>query len=168
MRASVRALLGLPFLAASAAASAAPVSASAGGTASVLTPLSIIKTADLDFGTIVATGAGTAVIDPVNRTLTTTGLLVPSGTRSHPAGFTATGSRNAVVLVRVPKNPITVTRVGGTETMTVGNWTLDGNINRRVPANQTFDFAVGATLNVGAGQAEGTYVGSFDVTVQYP
>jgi Domain of unknown function (DUF4402) len=33
---------------------------------------------------------------------------------------------------------------------------------------ESFTFRVGATLNVAAGQAEGTYVGTFDVTVQYP
>ena len=69
---------------------------------------------------------------------------------------------------KLPQNPITVTRVGGTETMTVGNWTLDGPTNRRIPLNTTFDFAVGATLTVGASQAEGAYTGTFTITVQYP
>jgi hypothetical protein len=68
----------------------------------------------------------------------------------------------------LPSKPTTVTRVGGTETMTVSNWTLDGKSNRKVPPSQTFDFAVGATLTVGANQAQGTYVGTFDVTIQYP
>jgi hypothetical protein len=33
---------------------------------------------------------------------------------------------------------------------------------------EAFEFNVGATLVVAAGQAEGTYTGEFDVTVQYP
>jgi len=73
-----------------------------------------------------------------------------------------------VVNIRLPKNPITVKRVGGTQTMTVSNWTLDGNSNRKVPLSQTIDFAVGATLTVGANQAPGVYTGTFSVTVQYP
>lgn len=136
--------------------------------AAILSPLSVIKRADLDFGTIIVTAAGTAVLDPLSGSLTTTGAVAKSGTAAHPALFTSTGSKNAIVHIRLPQNPITVTRVGGTETMTVGNWTLDGPTNRRIPLNTTFDFAVGATLTVGANQAEGAYTGTFTITVQYP
>jgi len=159
----------MPFLFAS-AAQAAPVSASsnASGSTVVLRPLTVVKQADLDFGPIVVAGAGTAVIDPVSGNMTTTGPLTRVGTSARPALFTTTGSRNSIVLIRVPQQPVTLTRVGGTETMTVSNWTTDGPTNRRIPANQTFDFAVGGRLNVAAGQADGTYLGTFTVTVQYP
>ena len=151
-----------------AAGFAAPVTKGTPAVAAILSPLSVIKRADLDFGTLVVSGAGTAVIDPVSGSEAVTGPIVTSGTAAHAAKFTATGSRNAVALIRLPKNPINVTRVGGTETMTVSNWTQDGTNNRRIPVTDTFDFSVGATLNVGAAQAEGTYVGTFTVTVQYP
>ena len=151
-----------------AAACAASVKKSAPTEAAILSPLSVIKRADLDFGTLVVTGAGTAVIDPVSGTESVTGPILPAGSSAHPAKFTATGSKNAVALIRLPKNPINVTRVGGTETMTVTNWTQDGATNRRIPITDTFDFSVGATLNVGASQAEGTYTGTFNITVQYP
>lgn len=141
---------------------------SATGEAAILSPLSFIKRADLNFGTIVVTGVGTAVVDPLSGSETTTGAVTKSGTAAHPARFTSTGSKNAVVHIKLPQNPITVTRVGGTETMTVSNWTLDGPTNRKIPLNTTFDFAVGATLNVGANQAEGAYLGTFAITVQYP
>ena len=148
--------------------SAAPAAKRANGTVTLLGPLTVLKRGDLDFGTLAVAGAGTAVIDPVTGARTATGGILPSGTAFHPATFTGTGNRNSVVNIRVPKNPITVKRVGGTETMTVSKWTLDGNTNRRVPASQTFDFAIGATLTVAANQAPGTYVGTFNVTVQYP
>jgi hypothetical protein len=45
---------------------------------------------------------------------------------------------------------------------------LDGAKNRKFPLGAAFDFGVGATVTVNAGQAEGTYVGTFEVTVQYP
>lgn len=151
-----------------AAVFAAPVTKSTPTEAAILSPLSVIKRADLDFGTLVVSGSGTAVIDPVSGSESVNGPIVPAGTAGHPAKFTATGSRNAIALIRLPKNPINVTRVGGTETMTVTNWTQDGATNRRVPITDTFDFSVGATLNVGANQAEGTYTGTFSVTVQYP
>jgi len=151
-----------------ATASAGPVSSAATGTAAVLSPVSVIKNSDMDFGTLVVAGAGTAVIDPLSGSLTTTGAVTKSGTAAHPATFISTGSKNAVVLIRLPTNPITLKRVGGTETLTVSTWTLDGATNRRIPGNTTFTFAVGATANIAAGQVNGKYVGTFTVTVQYP
>jgi hypothetical protein len=113
-------------------------------------------------------GAGTAVVDPVSGSLTTTGGVTKAGSAAHPALFTGTGSRNSVVHIRLPQSPITVTRVGGTQTMTVSTWTLDGATNRKIPPGSVFDFEVGATLNVNANQLAGTYTGTFSVTVQYP
>jgi hypothetical protein len=151
-----------------AAAAAAPGTASSNGTVTVLGPLTLLKRGDLDFGTLAVTTAGTAVIDPLSGGRSATGGVIPAGSGFHPATFTGTGNRNSVVNIRLPNKPTTVTRAGGTETMTVSNWTLDGKSNRKVPPSQTFDFAVGATLMVGANQAPGTYVGTFDVTIQYP
>ena len=164
---AIAALLPIAF---PAAAQAAPVAASkdSAGRATLLKSLSVLKRTDLDFGELAVAGAGTAVIDPASGSLTTTGGVTQIGSGAHAALFTGTGSRNSVVNIRIPKNPITLTRVGGTETMTVSNWTLDGNTNRKVPPSQAFDFAVGGTLNVAAGQAQGDYVGTFTVTIQYP
>ena len=159
----VAALLSVP-----AAGWAAPVTQSSTSTVTLLGPLTVLKRGDLDFGKLAVTTGGTAVIDPVGGGRTATGGVIPAGTGFHPATFTGTGNRNSVVNIRLPNKPTTVTRVGGTETMTVSNWTLDGKSNRKVPPSQTFDFAVGATLTVGANQAQGTYVGTFDVTIQYP
>jgi hypothetical protein len=152
----------------SAVGAAVPATRDAAGRATVLKSLSVLKQTDLDFGEVVAAGAGTAVINPVSGAITTTGAIVPVGTAAHRAVFTATGSRNSVVIIRLPKNPINLKRVGGTETMTVSNWTLDGATNRRIPLGNAFNFGVGGTLNVAAGQADGTYAGTFTVTVQYP
>ncbi len=138
------------------------------GQVSILSPLSVLKTADLNFGDLIVSGTGTAVMDPVAGSLTTTGGVTKAGTAAHAAQFTGTGSKNSIVHIRVPTTPITVTRVGGTETMTVSSWTLDQSANLKVPPNDIFVFAVGATLNVGAGQASGIYTGTFQVTVQYP
>lgn len=162
--------VGLASLLSAAAASAAPVGATqnASGKASILKSLSVLKQADLDFGELVVTGAGTAVIDPVSGALTTTGPITTIGTTAHPATFTATGSKNSVVNIKLPSSAITLTRVGGGGTMTVSNWTLDGKTNRKFPLNSAFNFNVGGTLNVAAGQADGTYTGTFTVTLQYP
>ena len=57
---------------------------------------------------------------------------------------------------------------GGTETMVVRDFTLQGQDKRNLARMEAFDFNVGATLVVAAGQVEGVYSGEFDVTVQYP
>ena len=64
-------------------------------------------------------------------------------------------SESSVVNIKIPKQPVTLTRVGGTQTMTVSTWTLDGPQNRKFPQNAAFNFAVGATLTVAAGQDSG-------------
>ncbi len=139
------------------------------GNAIVLKPLSLIKKTNMDFGTLITSAtAGTATINPVTGILTTTGGVTPVPGGVSPAVFLGAGSRNAPYQIRLPKNPITLTRSGGTETMIVSNWTLDGPTNRMVGANEAVSFNVGARLAVGANQADGTYVGTFDITVHYP
>ena len=84
------------------------------------------------------------------------------------ATFIGAAGSASVVIIRIPKKPILITRVGGTETMSVSNFTLQGQDKRTLARQESFEFRVGATLNVGAAQLDGTYVGTFDVTVQYP
>ena len=147
---------------------AAPPS-EANGSAIVLKPLSLIKKKNMDFGTLITSAAaGTATIDPVSGAVTTAGGVTPVGNATSAAIFLGAGSRNAPYQIRLPNKPTTLTRVGGTETMTVTNWTLDGPTNRKIGANEAFQFGIGAQLSVAANQAAGTYVGTFDVTVHYP
>jgi spore coat protein U-like protein len=148
---------------------AATPPAQAQGDAIVLKPLSLIKKTNMDFGTLIeSASAGTATIDPTSGAVTTTGgvTAVPSATSA--AQFLGAGSRNSPYQIRLPNAAITLTRAGGTETMTVSNWTLDGPTNRKVGANEAFQFGVGARVSVAANQAPGTYVGTFTVTVHYP
>ncbi|HKX88144.1 MAG TPA: DUF4402 domain-containing protein [Sphingopyxis sp.] len=165
-------LLALSTLLAPTVGQAAPRSAPTPAQASavMLFPLEIVKNRDLDFGNIATTGtAGTVVIDPETDSISATGgaLLVGGGT-PHAAQFTGAAKGNSVVLIRIPKQPVTLTRVGGTEAMIASNFTLQGLDKRAVAARVAFDFKVGATLNVNANQAEGAYVGTFDVSIQYP
>lgn len=166
------ALLALLFglLPLGAAASAAPVQPNKQATATVqfLKPAQIRKLQDLNFAILSVVGAGTAVINPNTDTMTTTGGVIHSGLTPYAALYEAVSPAKGVVIIRIPRQPITVTRVGGTETMTVSNWTLSGTTNRTVAAKEPFSFKVGGTLNVNNNQAEGLYVGTFDVDVQYP
>jgi hypothetical protein len=150
------------------AAIAAAARATGSATVDLLSPLTIQKLQDLDFGTVAVTTAGTAVVDPVANSVSTTGGLVAAGGTPHAALFRGAASQNSVVNIKLPKQPITLTRVGGTQTVTVSNFTLDGPTKRQMGQATTFDIRVGATLTVPAGQTAGQYIGTFDVTAQYP
>lgn len=155
-------------LLAPAQARAAGATPAAKASLGVLHPLTLVLKGDLDFGTIARTGAGTVVINPVTNVMTTTGGVVALGGTPTAATFIGAAGSASVVIIRIPNGSISITRVGGTETMTVSNFTLQGQSKRTLAKQESFEFRVGATLNVGATQLDGTYVGTFDVTVQYP
>ncbi|NJC04821.1 hypothetical protein GGQ97_000614 [Sphingomonas kaistensis] len=131
-------------------------------------PLTLVTRGNLDFGLVASTGAGTVVINPNTNALTTTGLVTSLGGNPRPASFVGAARSASVVIIRIPKSSITIRRAGGTETMVVRDFTLQGQDKRTLARMEAFDFNVGATLVVAAGQAEGVYSGEFDVTVQYP
>jgi len=152
-------------------ASAVPVGAATPASANALLthPVSIVKTSDLDFGEMTSAAAGTAVIDPNANSISTTGGVTLMGSQWSAAGFVgAAGGASVVVLIKLPNQPVTLTRQGGTETMTVSNLSLQGQNKRALAALQSFTFRVGGTLNVAANQAEGLYTGTFNVDIQYP
>jgi hypothetical protein len=123
---------------------------------------------DLNFGALTVTAAGTAVMNPSTDVLATTGGVVSVGGNPYSALFESVSPVKGVVIVRIPNKPITLIRVGGTETMTVSTWTINGSNSRTVNAKEPFEFKVGGTLNVNANQVEGLYAGTFTVDVQYP
>lgn len=169
MRSLLPALAGLLSLAAAeAGAQVAPVR-NAKGTVQITRSAQVRNLQEMNFAYLAVTAAGTAVIDPNTDRMTTTGGVLHAGGQPYAALFEGISPVKGVVIVRLPRNPTTLTRVGGTQTMTLSNWTISGNNDRRtVAAQQPFNFKVGGTLTVNANQAEGTYVGTFNVDVQYP
>ena len=144
---------------------------SAAQTCSGGSSIAIAKTADLNFGSLVATGAaGTAVIDPTtgNRTLTG-GVFAGSSTGYNPAGFSIAlcGPGGSTYYILIPLGAITLNGSSG-GTMTVD--TFQSHPPALTPVNGTITttFTVGATLHVGANQTQGTYTGVFSVWVVRP
>jgi hypothetical protein len=165
-----RGLLSLFALALAAPGLAAPVQANlkSKGQALVIFPLTLERIADMDFATLGVTNGGTATIDPVSGAMTVSGgLMQLSGTPS-PARYAGAASKQTVVNIRVPTQPVLIRRVGGTETLSVSNFTLDGQDKKALAQQQSFTFAVGAQITVPAGTVDGIYSGEIDVTVQYP
>ena len=161
----------IPVLALFAApAMAAPISAPVPpqAQAALMRPLTLTKLADMDFGYLGVTTAGTAVINPVTNTMSITGGVIRLGGTPHAARFAGATSSSAVVNIKVPNNTVLLTRVGGTQTIQLNAFTLDGQSKRAMAQAGVFEFAVGATLRPVANQMEGVYTGTFDVTIQYP
>jgi hypothetical protein len=163
-------LAALPLALFAPAAVAAPIAppSKPAGEAQLLRSLTLTKLADMDFGNLGVLAAGTAVINPVVDTMTVTGGVLRLGGTPHAAQFRGVASGNSVVNIKIPNGGINLTRIGGTEVILLNAFTLDGQSKRAMAQAGVFDFKVGATLRPTAGQADGVYTGTFDVTIQYP
>lgn len=163
-----------------AAPAAAQTSDSEQATAEVniVRPLSFFKTEDLEFGRIIAgTTAGTVRIYP-NGTRTSTGgvTLVGNSSEYHPAGYAGKGGITRIVLLSMGATSIWIYNGSG-QRMRVRNFEigstptaiLDTSAMRFsiTNANGVFEFPVGATLDVGANQAQGAYTGTYTITATY-
>lgn len=134
----------------------------------VLFPLTATKLQDMDFGDLSTTTGGTAVLDPNTDTLSTTGAVVALGGSPHCAQFAGVAGSASVVNIKAPNGSVTLKRSGGTETMTLSSFSVQGQSKRALAKAESFTFRVGGKLTVGANQVEGLYTGTFSVTVQYP
>ena len=123
----------------------------------------------MHFGTVAASAtAGTVVLDYADGRTTTGGASLPSGsTTQKTAVFDVAGEGTSGFSISIPSSPITLTgSVSGS--MTVSNFLCEqGASSTLVGGAKTLK--VKATLNVGAGQAAGTYSNASDlfVTVNY-
>lgn len=136
--------------------------------AALMRPLTLAKLADMHFGNLGVTTAGTATINPVDGTFGVTGGVIRLGGTPQAARFAGSTSSSAVVNIKIPTRAVLLTRVGGTQTITLDDFKLDGQSKRSLAKAGVFEFAVGATLRPIANQMEGVYTGTFEVTIQYP
>ena len=131
----------------------------------IVQPVTITKLSDLAFG-LLSSGAagGTAVVSATGARSVTGDVTEASGTVSA-ASFEVDGHQLLDYDILLPTS---IVIASATDTMVVNNFTTDkpGNVGD-IPPGSTDTFSVGATLNAGAGQAAGSYTGTFDVTVSY-
>lgn len=142
----------------------------------VIQPLSFIKTEDLDFGTVLAgTTAGTVTITPAGARTATGGVTLFGASGHQPAEFAGWGQFNQRVDVSVGSNSIWIYGPGNrmrVRTFIIGSTptaqlTTNPRSFRISAANGAFRFPVGATLEVGANQAPGSYSGVWFITLNY-
>lgn len=153
-------------------------STTANASATIITPLAIAKTTDMDFGNVaVNTNAGTVVMTAAGARSTTGGALLPAVTGSPTqAVFNVTGQANYVYTITLPTNSPAFNLTSGSNTMVVSDFTSNptagqtgGVGNGTLNGSGLQVVGVGATLNVAASQAAGTYTAAtpFTVTVNY-
>ncbi len=147
------------------------VSASASSTATIITPIAITKSADLNFGTIAVspTLGGTVALAASSGIPTRTkggagGVTLPAvaGTVTA-AAFDVTGLASSTYSIGLPG---TITLTGDISgVMTLGNFISSPSPTGTLSAGGAQTFYVGGTLNVGAAQAAGTYTNATGLTV---
>ena len=163
-----RVVLGAALVAAMLTSTAEAATRNANGRARTVRPITINLTRDLDFGRlIIAATNGRATINPRTDARTRTGGVTLAGGGSPGAArFVVSGTPSRPVQVTLGPRP-TLTRVSGSETMTMTALTMNGGINRTLTVAGTLDLRVGGTLAVSANQVAGDYAGTFTVTVDY-
>jgi hypothetical protein len=144
--------------------------ASATAHATIITPITISKVDNMEFGNIVATATGGTVVLSPDNSRTESGVQLPVATGTVGAAtFTVTGQDGYAYTVTLPSASYSITTgltPTATETMTLTAFTSD-TTNTLTGGTQTLN--VGATLNVVANQTPGVYTSEtpFDVKVNY-
>ncbi len=150
----------------------AQTSASATATATIVSPITIVKDVDMDFGNVaVSTLAGGIVtLDPsIGGTRTPNGgggVTLPAVTGTVAAAqFTVSGQANFTYDISLP---VSATLVNGGNNMLADNFT-SSVATGALDGSGVETFYVGADLNVNAAQTPGVYTTSspFFVIVSY-
>ena len=160
----------------------AQLTLNATASATIVQTLTFSKSYDLDFGNLATNGtAGTCVLTPMTGNNPTRvgsgGITLPAfhGT-PRAAAFTVTGVPGTYITITIPQNILTITRVSGTETMTVDTYTTDQGVGSGPWTQQLNAISGSATFYVGGtvhsimlGQPAGVYTKAtaFPVTVNY-
>ena len=145
-------------------------SATATASATIVAPIAITKTVDMNFGNVaVAAVAGTVTLDPAGTRTAGGGVTLPATTGTVAAAeFDVTGAVNFTYAITLPAAAVTIDD-GAANTMTVTAFTSTPSGTGDLGAGGAQTITVGATLNVGANQVPGTYLSAtpFTVTVNY-
>ena len=149
----------------------AQATATASASATIITPITIVKNVDMNFGNVAVSAslAGTVVLAPAGTRTTggAGGVTLPSNTGTVAgADFTVSGTASYTYAITLPSS---ATISSGSNTITVNGFTSSPATTGTLSTGGTQDLKVGATLNVTAAQASGTYTNStgVPVTVNY-
>lgn len=147
----------------------AQVTASASASAQILTPISIVKRVDMNFGNLAVNAtAGTILLTPASSRTATGGVTFLNGNSGTvtAANFEVAGLAGATYSITLPAGPTIISYSGND--MTVDSWTSDPTPTGTLTGGTEF-VNVGATLHVPPSSPAGVYTSGtpFEVTVNY-
>lgn len=125
--------------------------------------VALVPTRDLAFGAFVA-GEGAVTIPATGARSTSGGVIAISSDGGNAAQFSATGDEGTTYAITLPADG-TVFLSNGISNMPVNRFTSSPSAEGTFLGTQVI--SVGATLEVAAEQAAGSYSGSFTVIVDY-
>jgi hypothetical protein len=137
------------------------------GKARIITPITLTKDRDLDFGVIArGTASSTIVVDKVaNPTpnVTAGDAVVLSSTAQTSAQFTVSGETGKTYAITIPT---TQDITDGTNHLTISAFTCSNSLTNSTIGTGNV-FYVGGTLTVPTSAVSASYTGTFSVTVAY-
>jgi hypothetical protein len=167
MKNIIKAIAATVVIAGFATSSFAQATATASASANIITPISIVKNIDMNFGNVAVSGslAGTVVLSPAGGRTTGGGggVTLPStiGTVAA-ANFTVSGQASYTYAITLPGSCVIT---DGTNNMTVNAFTSTPSSTGTLSSGGVQTLTVGATLNVSAGQHANAYTNATGVPV---
>lgn len=139
--------------------------ASANGSATIIAPIVLIKTADLAFGTFTPTAAaGTVTLNP-DGTRIGSNVLLSSMAEGNAASLSLNGNAGSSFTVSLPNG---ATLIGpGTSVMHINSFITNLTEANVFGVGGITILKIGGMLSVDANQALGPYHGNFDLLVNY-
>ncbi|MDO4183951.1 MAG: DUF4402 domain-containing protein [Rhodospirillales bacterium] len=157
----------LCFTAQQAMAATATASTPANARAKIIAPLTVTAstTDELNFGTMLA-GERTVTVSPAGvRSATPDKALLVEDNTEKAGKFTVTNSGSAVT--GKISLPTSATVSNETKTLDVKNFTSSPAANTDVSFGASTEISVGASLEVKADATEGSYTGTYNITINY-
>ncbi len=121
----------------------------------------------LSFASFVAGSGGSVTVSTDGNRNAGGGVVLIRSSQGTAAQFTVSGDPNAAYTIQLPDNDFVSLTGPGTD-MFINNFvSTPSDVEGKLGAGGSQALSVGGTLNVGSGQAPGSYSGTFSVTVSY-
>ena len=132
----------------------------------ILKPLVLTRTGNLDFGTILMSNVTGPTSVSMNQTgAVTCGTGLTCGGATTVGGYNVKGTNNQVVLITAPNVVMAnSTNPGNNITVTLS---APANVNLTNSGNAGANFAVGGSFTITPTTVDGVYAGDMEVTVDY-
>ncbi|MGH1403685.1 MAG: DUF4402 domain-containing protein [Alphaproteobacteria bacterium] len=145
------------------ASQAQAVDVTGDASAEIQESLTLVQDTAMDFATIIADSTGDTITLDTADSVSATGASTFTGTAAS-GEFSATGTPSAAVTISFSTGN---TLAGPGAAMGLGSFTNSAGGSPAFDGSGDLNFTVGADLTVNAGQAGGTYTGTYTLTVDY-